>query len=84
MFIVKKRMVRLTKGTKCDIMRHKIMYGDSFVRVVVKQKDKHDRLAFLPYNKMNKNLGRPDNSVLESPSTTILKGWDKKDNKCSQ
>lgn len=62
MFIVKKRIVKLNKGVECDIFRHKFMYGDSFVRVIVKQKNKYDRVAYLPYNKLNKNLGKPDNS----------------------
>lgn len=62
MFIVKKRIVKLNKGVECDIFRNKFMYGDSFVRVIVKQKNKYDRVSYLPYNKLNKNLGKPDNS----------------------
>jgi len=62
MFIIKKRIVKLDKRAKCDIKRHKFMYGDSIVRVVVKQKEKYDRIAYLPYNKLNKNIGKPDNS----------------------
>ena len=62
MFIVKKRIVKINKGVDCDIKRNKFMYGDSFVRVIVKQKNKYDRVAYLPYNKLNKNIGKPDNS----------------------
>ena len=46
MFEVENRVIEIKKGVEYEVTDTKLMYGDSFIKIKVKQSDKPDRLIY--------------------------------------